>query len=147
MLCYERRPVGQSVLMSDTHLEPVIRIVLLSNSCRFVDVKRPLWREDRLTIAAGPRQCNLSRIRVLWDPWPYFTVSDFRLPHSGWPDPYIYPLGTGQFSGLENREYDCRNKSRWPRDTLYPAKVGPNLSDKRRFLVWYSSLADWAYGV
>jgi hypothetical protein len=26
-------------------------------------------------------------------------------------------------SGLENREYDLKNPSRWPRDTLYPQKL------------------------
>jgi hypothetical protein len=38
-LCYDRRSVGQSVLVSSTFL-------LLSNSCGFVDVRRPLWWED-----------------------------------------------------------------------------------------------------
>jgi hypothetical protein len=32
------------------------------------------------TIAAGPRQHGHSRVRVPWDLWPYFTVSDSRLP-------------------------------------------------------------------
>jgi hypothetical protein len=32
--------------------------------------------------AAGPRQCSLSLVRVLWDSWPYFTVSDLRLRFS-----------------------------------------------------------------
>jgi hypothetical protein len=29
--------------------------------------------------AAGPCQSSLFRVRVLWDSWPYFTVSDLRL--------------------------------------------------------------------
>jgi hypothetical protein len=32
------------------------------------------------TIAAGARQRSHSRIRVQWDSWPYFTVSDSRRP-------------------------------------------------------------------
>jgi hypothetical protein len=32
--------------------------------------------------AAGPRQRSLSRVRVPLDSWPYFTVSNFRLPFS-----------------------------------------------------------------
>jgi hypothetical protein len=32
--------------------------------------------------AAGPCQCNLSRVRVPWYLRPYFTVSDLRLPFS-----------------------------------------------------------------
>jgi hypothetical protein len=35
--------------------------------------------------AAGPRQRSLSRVRVPWDSWPYFTVSDLRLPISSPP--------------------------------------------------------------
>jgi hypothetical protein len=33
------------------------------------------------TIAAGPRQRSHSRVRVPRDSWPYFTVSDSRLPN------------------------------------------------------------------
>jgi hypothetical protein len=32
------------------------------------------------TIAAGPRQSSHFRVLVSWDTWPYFTVSDSRLP-------------------------------------------------------------------
>jgi hypothetical protein len=55
--------------------------------------------------AAVPRQHNHSWVRVLRGPWPYFTVSDSRLPQPGGPGPDIYipqeqdgpviPLGTG----------------------------------------------------
>jgi hypothetical protein len=37
------------------------------------------------TIAAGPCQRCLSRVRVSWDSRPYFTVSDLRLPFSSPP--------------------------------------------------------------
>jgi hypothetical protein len=33
-------------------------------------------------IAAGPRQRSHCRVRVPWDLWPYFSVSDSRLPLS-----------------------------------------------------------------
>jgi hypothetical protein len=35
--------------------------------------------------AAGPRQCRVSWVRVPLDSWPYFTVSDLRLPFSSPP--------------------------------------------------------------
>jgi hypothetical protein len=37
------------------------------------------------TTAAGPRQRSHSRVRVPWISWPYFTVSDSRLPCSSPP--------------------------------------------------------------
>jgi hypothetical protein len=42
------------------------------------------------TIAAGPRQCSHSQVRVQRDSLPYFTVSDSRLPQPGRPGPRIY---------------------------------------------------------
>jgi hypothetical protein len=47
-LCYHQRSVGQSVLVLGTHLRPMTRFWLFSNSCVFVDVGRPLWREELL---------------------------------------------------------------------------------------------------
>jgi hypothetical protein len=37
------------------------------------------------TIASGPRQSSHFRVRFPWDSWPYFTVSDSRLPVSSPP--------------------------------------------------------------
>jgi hypothetical protein len=41
--CYDWRSVGQSVLMSSTHLGLATRFLLLSESCGFVDVGRGLF--------------------------------------------------------------------------------------------------------
>jgi hypothetical protein len=41
------------------------------------------------TIAAGAPQRSHSRVRVPQDIWPYFTVSDSRLPQPGGPGPLI----------------------------------------------------------
>jgi hypothetical protein len=41
-------------------------------------------------IAADPRQRSSSRVRVRRDGWPYFTVSDSRLPQPGGLGPHRY---------------------------------------------------------
>jgi hypothetical protein len=43
-------------------------------------------------------------------------------------------------SGLENQDYGPRDPLRWPRDTLYPQKVGTTFSDERWSLGRCSSL-------
>jgi hypothetical protein len=64
--------------------------------CQTVAVM-PMWgaladERTRLsfTMAAGLRQRSHSRVRVPRDSWPYFTVSDSRLPQPGGPGPRIY---------------------------------------------------------
>jgi hypothetical protein len=42
------------------------------------------------TIPAGPRQRSHSQVRVPRDSWPYFTVSDSRLPQAAEPGPCIF---------------------------------------------------------
>jgi hypothetical protein len=49
------------------------------------------------TIAAGPRQRSHSRVRVPGDLWPYFTVSDSRVPFSS---PYTTRRATVEVFGL-----------------------------------------------
>jgi hypothetical protein len=46
MTCYDRRSVGQFVLVSSTHLGHKTRFLLLSDNCGFVDVERSLWLKD-----------------------------------------------------------------------------------------------------
>jgi hypothetical protein len=62
-LCYDRRSVGQSVLVSSTHLRPKIKFLLLSDSCGFVDV----WQKDRLIVynwSSSSSLYNLAMNRV-----------------------------------------------------------------------------------
>jgi hypothetical protein len=58
------------------------RFLLLSDSCGFVDVGRSLWREDGSVVYnccwSSPAQAFPGPSP--WDSWPYFTVSDSRLP-------------------------------------------------------------------
>jgi hypothetical protein len=51
-LYYDRRSAGQSVLEQNTHLGLTTRSWLLCDSCGFVDLGRPHWRED------GSAVCN-----------------------------------------------------------------------------------------
>jgi hypothetical protein len=90
-LCYDRRSVGQSVLVSSTHLEPKTRLLLLSNSYKRTGLS--------CTIAAGPRQRGYSRFQVPRDPWPYFTVSDSRSPQPEEPGPQQRLLYSCLFRG------------------------------------------------
>jgi hypothetical protein len=67
------------------HLGLTTRFLLLSDSCRFVNVRRSLRTRLSFTIAAGLRQRSHSRVRVALDSKPYLTVSDSRLPLSSPP--------------------------------------------------------------
>jgi hypothetical protein len=91
-LCYDRLSVGQSVFMSSTHLGLTTRFYYCQTVASLL-----MWgvfSDERtvlpFTIAAGPRQRCYSWVRVPWDSWPYFTVSDSRLPLPGGPGPRIY---------------------------------------------------------
>jgi hypothetical protein len=44
------------------------------------------------TIVAGPRKRSHSQVWIPRDSWPYFSVSDSRLPQPGGPGPGIYIL-------------------------------------------------------
>jgi hypothetical protein len=91
-LCFDRRSVGQSVLVSSTHLGLTTRILLLADSCGFVDMGFSLWRENGSDVYnccwSSPAQS--SWVRVPWDSWSYFTVSDSRLHQPRGPGPRIY---------------------------------------------------------
>jgi hypothetical protein len=95
-LCYNHRSFGLFLLVSSTHLGPQDQIFLLSDSCKFVDVGRPLWWKDGLfAIAAVLHQCSDCRVQVPRDSWPYITVWYLRFHQPGGPGPCIYPPGTG----------------------------------------------------
>jgi hypothetical protein len=106
-LCYDRWSVGQSVSLSSTHLEHKTRFYYCQRVAGLL-----MWGtvcDERtslsFTIAAGPRQHSHSRVRVPRNSWPYFAVSDSRIPHPGGLGPRIYipqewggpviPPGTG----------------------------------------------------
>jgi hypothetical protein len=91
-LYYDRRSVGQSVLVSSPHLGLMTRFLLLSDNCGFVDMGRPLWREDGSVVynCCCLRQRSHSQVRVPRGSWPHFTVSDLRLPQPKGPGSCIY---------------------------------------------------------
>jgi hypothetical protein len=78
-----RLTVSQSVSLGvEPHLGLMTRYLLVFNSydlffcCVLSDERTGL----SFLYALGPRQHSLSRVRVPWASWPYFTVSDLRLP-------------------------------------------------------------------
>jgi hypothetical protein len=62
-LCYDRLSAGQSVLEQSTHLGVTTRSWLLSDSCGFVGLGRPLWQEDSSVVCncywPSPAQSSL----------------------------------------------------------------------------------------
>jgi hypothetical protein len=97
-LCYYRRSVGHSVLVSSTHLGLTTRFLLLLDSCGFVDVGCCLWRENGSTVYKwwwstpmqsflGPSPAGLVTIFYCLR---FETTSTWRAR-----SPYLYPPGTG----------------------------------------------------
>jgi hypothetical protein len=95
--CYDRRSVGQCVLVSSTHLGLKTRFLLLSDSCRFVHVGRPLWREDGSVVYnccwpspaqsfSGPSPVGLATI--------LYCLRLETSPPWRARSPYLYPPGT-----------------------------------------------------
>jgi hypothetical protein len=116
-LCYDRRSVGQSVAMSSTHLGPKLRFLLLSKSCRFVDVGPPLSREDESVVynscGSSPAQSFSSPIPVglmtisyslRFETPPTWRARSpyFYSPKRGWPS-YTSKLWVPFLSSLTTR--------------------------------------------
>jgi hypothetical protein len=77
-LCYYWWSIGQSVLVSGTHLGPNTRFLFLSDGT-FSDERLGL----QFTIAAEPHQCSHSQVCVLKDSWSCSIVSNLRFPQPG----------------------------------------------------------------
>jgi hypothetical protein len=73
-LCYDRRSVCQSVLVSSIHLVLKTGFLLLSDSCGFVDVGRYLWREDGSVVY---NCCWFSPVQSFLGPSPAGLVTIF----------------------------------------------------------------------
>jgi hypothetical protein len=99
-LNYDLQSVGQSVLVSGTHLGPATNfsfsLEFPSDSCWFIIFWRPLSREGGFviccTIASGPCQSSHPWVEVPQNSRPYFTLS-FEIPTWRSRFPYLYPPG------------------------------------------------------
>jgi hypothetical protein len=84
-LYYDRWSLGQSVLMSSTHLGAQTRCLLLSDSCGFVYVERPLWRVDGSVVyfIAAHIKSSMSSLGVAWKRLPtmYIPQLHYSCPH------------------------------------------------------------------
>jgi hypothetical protein len=91
-LCYDRRSVGQSVLVWSTiwDLQPEFYYCQTLGGLlmwgAFSDERTGL----SYTIAAGPRQRSHSWIWIPLDSWPCLIVSDLKLRQPGGPGPRVY---------------------------------------------------------
>jgi hypothetical protein len=54
-LCYDRRSVGKSLLEQSTHLGLKTKSLLLSESSKFVDAGRSLWRIETMEAVSAIR--------------------------------------------------------------------------------------------
>jgi hypothetical protein len=91
-LCYDWRSVGQSILVSSTHLGLMTRFLLLSDNCGFVDVGRSLWQENGSAIY---NCCWSSPAQSFLGPSPMGLVTvfyclRFETPPNGGSGPRIY---------------------------------------------------------
>jgi hypothetical protein len=97
-LCYDRRSVGHSVLVSSSHVGLKTRFLLLSDSYRFVDVGGSLELEGG---SAVYNCCWASPAHSFLGPSPAVLVTIFYRLRFETPrtwrakSPYLYPPGTG----------------------------------------------------
>jgi hypothetical protein len=97
-LCYDRRSVGQSVLVSSTHIGLTTRFLLLSDICRCVDVGRSLWRENGSVVY---NYCWSSPLQPFFVPSTAGLIITFYCLRFETPptwrarSQYLYPPGTG----------------------------------------------------
>jgi hypothetical protein len=121
-----RLTVSRPVCLVVRHPSPITRFLLLSDRCGFVDVGRPLWRENE----SVAYKCHWSSpVKSFFGLSPtrlnsYLTVSDSRLLQPGGPGPRIYipqeqggpvtPPGTGWLpaSGLGWFSWCCPGSQR-----------------------------------
>jgi hypothetical protein len=110
MLCYDRRSVGQSLLVSSPHLRPNTRFLLLSDSCRFLDVSCPLWLEDMSVVYncgwsstaqsfSGPSPAGLMTIFccLRFETPPTWRARSLYIPQgTGWPRHWV-PLSIASY--------------------------------------------------
>jgi hypothetical protein len=79
----------------EPHLGLMTRYLLIVDSYGLVLLGRPLWRGD------GPRPRSLPQVRIRWNSWPYFNVSDLRYPFS--PPPTIRRVTVDVFDPASTR--------------------------------------------
>jgi hypothetical protein len=83
------RPIRLGIKPFQTHDQYFFQL----NTCGYspyVTSSLTRWWVRRLKLLLEPLQRSHSRVRVPRDSWPYFTVSDSRLPQTRGPGPRIY---------------------------------------------------------
>jgi hypothetical protein len=87
---YDWRLTANQFILASSPLRPTTSIFSTYSYSPIVTSVSDERMGPSFTIAVGPRQRSHSRAWVPRDSWPYFTLSDSRLPQPEGPGPYIY---------------------------------------------------------
>jgi hypothetical protein len=106
-LIYDLQSVGQSVLVSGTHLGPDKFFFLLEIFFRLLRVCYFVAPSlIYCTIVSGPCQSSHSWVEVPQNSRPYFTVSSETPPTCRARSPYLYPPGSLFAASYDSQGYD-----------------------------------------
>jgi hypothetical protein len=119
-LRYNRQSVGEFVFMSGHNLGPKDRFVLLSESCGFVNVRRPPWRVDNCCWASPAQSSSGPSRHKIHD---HVLLPHLRLPKPGGPGRRfisprnrvapLYPEAVGYITSVNQQ---LKNSVAWVRE-------------------------------